>query len=78
MNVTNSAALQTISEMPELYCNVAGVYEHSRKQFMNLLRECLAVTSLSGRRHIFSQKRGLTIGQRLAPVAAICFMSKIE
>uniref|UniRef100_A0A7I4XX24 Reverse transcriptase domain-containing protein n=1 Tax=Haemonchus contortus TaxID=6289 RepID=A0A7I4XX24_HAECO len=45
---------------------------------MALIEECLNcnIFQLSGQH--FSQKRGLAMGQRLAPVLAICFMSRVE
>ncbi|EYC04549.1 hypothetical protein Y032_0087g2074 [Ancylostoma ceylanicum] len=45
---------------------------------MILVKECLSCNIFKWSGTYFSQKRGLAMGQRLAPVLAICFMSKIE
>ena len=45
---------------------------------MTLIKECLNCNIFKWSGTYFSQIRGLAMGQRLAPVLAICFMSKIE
>ncbi|EYC07299.1 hypothetical protein Y032_0071g579 [Ancylostoma ceylanicum] len=45
---------------------------------MTLVKECLSCNIFKWSGKYFSQIRGLAMGQRLAPVIAICFMSKIE
>ncbi|XGW15291.1 hypothetical protein V3C99_001066 [Haemonchus contortus] len=49
----------------------------SKVHIMALIKECLNCNIFKWSGHYFSQKRGLAMGQRLAPVLAICFMSRI-
>ena len=50
----------------------------SKARVMTLIKECLSCNVFKWSGAYFSQTRGLAMGQRLAPVLAICFMSKIE
>ena len=45
---------------------------------MIVVSECLKCNIFKWSGNYYSQIRGLAMGQRLAPVLAICFMSKIE
>ncbi|XGW13260.1 hypothetical protein V3C99_013695 [Haemonchus contortus] len=45
---------------------------------MTLIKECLGCNIFKWSGSYYSQIRGLAMGQRLAPVLAICFMSRIE
>ncbi|EYC44537.1 hypothetical protein Y032_0458g1830 [Ancylostoma ceylanicum] len=45
---------------------------------MTLIKECLGCNIFKWSGNYYSQQRGLAMGQRLAPVLAICFMSKLE
>ncbi|XGW15193.1 hypothetical protein V3C99_001017 [Haemonchus contortus] len=45
---------------------------------MALIKECLNCNVFKWSGQHFSRKPGLALGQRLAPVLAICFMSRIE
>ncbi|EYC07558.1 hypothetical protein Y032_0069g284 [Ancylostoma ceylanicum] len=76
-NVTNAAPLQALSEMLELHYRSVEMYGLSRKQVMILLKECLSCNTFKWSGTYFSQ-RGSAMSQRLAPVVATCFMSKIE
>ncbi|EYC28070.1 hypothetical protein Y032_0008g316 [Ancylostoma ceylanicum] len=77
-NVSNSAALQALSEMLDLHSRSIEMYGLSRKQVMILMKKCLSCNIFKWSGTYFSQQRGLAVGQRLAPVLAVCFMSKIE
>ncbi|EYC01492.1 hypothetical protein Y032_0106g3723 [Ancylostoma ceylanicum] len=77
-NVTNSAALQALSEMLELHCRNIEMYGMNRQHIMLLIKECLSCNIFKWSGTYFCQQRGLAMGQRLAPVLAVCFMSKIE
>uniref|UniRef100_A0A7I5E7W2 Reverse transcriptase domain-containing protein n=1 Tax=Haemonchus contortus TaxID=6289 RepID=A0A7I5E7W2_HAECO len=50
----------------------------SKFHIMALIEECLNCNIFEWSGQYFSRKRGLTMGQRLAPVLAICLMSRIE
>ena len=45
---------------------------------MTLVKECLRCNIFRWSGMYFSQIRGLAMGQRLAPILAVCFMGKIE
>ncbi|XGW35818.1 hypothetical protein V3C99_019196 [Haemonchus contortus] len=45
---------------------------------MTLVKECLSCNIFKWAGEYFSQVRGLAMGQRLAPVLAVCFMGRIE
>ncbi|EYB86087.1 hypothetical protein Y032_0286g1413 [Ancylostoma ceylanicum] len=77
-NVTNSSALQALSKMLELHARDVLMYGLSKARVMTLIKECLNCNIFKWSGTYFSQVRGLAMGQRLAPVLAICFMSKIE
>uniref|UniRef100_A0A7I4Z4P5 Reverse transcriptase domain-containing protein n=1 Tax=Haemonchus contortus TaxID=6289 RepID=A0A7I4Z4P5_HAECO len=50
----------------------------SKVYIMTLIKECLNCNISKWSGQYFSQNRGLAMGQRLAPVFAICFMSRVE
>uniref|UniRef100_A0A7I5ECJ5 Reverse transcriptase domain-containing protein n=1 Tax=Haemonchus contortus TaxID=6289 RepID=A0A7I5ECJ5_HAECO len=50
----------------------------SKVHIMTLIKECLNCNIFKWSGQYFSQNRGLAMGQRLAPVLAICFMSRVE
>ncbi|EYB86748.1 hypothetical protein Y032_0273g968 [Ancylostoma ceylanicum] len=50
----------------------------SKARIMTLVSECLKCNIFKWSGSYFSQTWGLAMGQRLAPVLAICFMSRIE
>ena len=77
-NVSNSDALQALSEMLDLHGRSMTTYGLSKSRIMTLIKECLECNVFKWSGTYYSQIRGLAMGQRLAPVLAICFMSKIE
>ncbi|XGW13724.1 hypothetical protein V3C99_000216 [Haemonchus contortus] len=77
-NVSNEAALEAIYELlcehePDLHLHGFTV-----TQVMTILAECLGCSVFRWSCEYYKQLRGLAMGQRLAPVLAIAFMSKIE
>ncbi|EYC21311.1 hypothetical protein Y032_0019g3745 [Ancylostoma ceylanicum] len=77
-NVTISDALQALDEMLVLHGREIETYGLGRARVMTLVKECLTCNVFKWSGRYFSQIRGLAMGQRLAPVLAICYMSKIE
>ncbi|EYB87792.1 hypothetical protein Y032_0257g404 [Ancylostoma ceylanicum] len=77
-NVQNSEALQALSEMLNLHGSHLETYGLSRTRLLSLIKECLSCNIFKWSGRYFAQVRGLAMGQRLAPVLAICFMSRIE
>ena len=77
-NVQNDEALQALSEMLNQYAGTMNMYGLSKARIMTLVSECLKCNIFKWSGKYYSQTRGLAMGQRLAPVLAICFMSKIE
>ncbi|EYC25300.1 hypothetical protein Y032_0012g1812 [Ancylostoma ceylanicum] len=77
-NVQNGEAMQALSEMLNLYGSHLETYGLSRTRLLALIKECLSCNIFKWSGKYYSQLRGLAMGQRLAPVLAICFMSRIE
>uniref|UniRef100_A0A7I4YDF6 Reverse transcriptase domain-containing protein n=1 Tax=Haemonchus contortus TaxID=6289 RepID=A0A7I4YDF6_HAECO len=77
-NVNNSEALQAVSEMLDERETEIVTFGLSKVHIMTLIKECLNCNIFKWSGQYFSQNRGLAMGQRLAPVLAICFMSRIE
>ena len=77
-NVQNDHALQALSEMLNTYGEAIQTYGLSKQRIMVLIKECLSCNIFRWSGNYYMQLRGLAMGQRLAPVLAICFMSKIE
>ncbi|EYC22539.1 hypothetical protein Y032_0017g3411 [Ancylostoma ceylanicum] len=77
-NVSTNDALQALNEMLSSHERQIETYGLSRTRIMTLIKECLNCNIFKWSGRYFSQIRGLAMGQRLAPVLAICFMSKIE
>ncbi|VDL68119.1 unnamed protein product, partial [Nippostrongylus brasiliensis] len=57
---------------------VMNLYGLSVSQVMTLLNECLQCNVFRWSCDYYKQVRGLAMGQRLAPVLAVTFMSKVE
>ena len=76
--MTNTEALQALSEMLDVYGNDVRMYGLSKARVMTLIKECLNCNIFRWSGTYYAQLRGLAMGQRLAPVLAICFMSRIE
>ncbi|XGW34592.1 hypothetical protein V3C99_018497 [Haemonchus contortus] len=77
-NVNNDEALQAVSEMLDEHEAEVVTFGLSKVHIMALINECLNCNIFKWSGQYFSQNRGLAMGQRLAPVLAICFMSRIE
>ena len=77
-NVQNDAALQALSEMLDKNYSTMVTFGLSKTCILTLIRECLKCNIFKWSGTYYSQIRGLAMGQRLAPVLAICYMSKIE
>ncbi|VDL83024.1 unnamed protein product [Nippostrongylus brasiliensis] len=77
-NVSNSEALQAVHEILLEHQTDLNLYGLSVGQTMSLLSECLMCNVFKWAGQYFKQIRGLAMGQRLAPVLAVVFMSKIE
>ncbi|KAK6743041.1 hypothetical protein RB195_010356 [Necator americanus] len=77
-NVQNKQALQALSEMLDRHGRSIETYGLSKQRIMILINECLQCNIFKWSGKYFSQIRGLAMGQRLAPVLAVCFMSRIE
>ncbi|EYC27367.1 hypothetical protein Y032_0009g677 [Ancylostoma ceylanicum] len=72
------AAAQALSEMLDKHAGTINTYGLSKVRIMTLVNECLKCNTFKWSGTYFSQIRGLAMGQRLAPVLAICFMSRVE
>ncbi|XGW33958.1 hypothetical protein V3C99_018027 [Haemonchus contortus] len=77
-NVNNDEALQAVSEMLDEHGTEIVTFGLSKVHIMTLIKECLSCNIFKWSGQYFSQNRGLAMGQRLAPVLAICFMSRVE
>lgn len=77
-NVQNDQALQALSEMLDRHGNNINTFGLSKVHILTLIKECLCCNIFMWSGAYFAQIRGLAMGQRLAPVLAICFMSRIE
>ncbi|VDL73220.1 unnamed protein product [Nippostrongylus brasiliensis] len=77
-NVSNNQALQAVSEMMTQHQAVMNLYGLSVSQVMTLLNECLQCNVFRWSGEYYKHVRGLAMGQRLAPVLAVTFMSKVE
>uniref|UniRef100_A0A7I4Z2R7 Reverse transcriptase domain-containing protein n=1 Tax=Haemonchus contortus TaxID=6289 RepID=A0A7I4Z2R7_HAECO len=77
-NVSNNDALQAVSEMLDQHERNVVTFGLGKAQIMALIKECLNCNIFKWSGRYFSQIRGLAMGQRLAPVLAVCFMSRIE
>ncbi|EYC04338.1 hypothetical protein Y032_0088g2147 [Ancylostoma ceylanicum] len=77
-NVQNDEALQALSELLNIHGASVQTYGLSKARLLTFIKECLSCNIFKWSGMYFAQVRGLAIGQRLAPVLAICFMSRIE
>ncbi|EYB81249.1 hypothetical protein Y032_0388g490 [Ancylostoma ceylanicum] len=77
-NVQNDSALQALSELLDKHARDINTFGLSKARILILIRKCLKCNIFKWSGKYFSQIRGLAMGQRLAPVLAICFMSRIE
>ena len=77
-NVQNESALQAVHELLVENENSINLYGLSVQQIMTLLQACLNSYVFKWCGNYYAQKRGLAMGQRLAPALAIAYMAKIE
>ncbi|XGW28254.1 hypothetical protein V3C99_008224, partial [Haemonchus contortus] len=77
-NVSNNDAMQAILELLIEYESSVNTYGLTIAQIMVLIKECLECSIFRWSGQYYRQIRGLAMGQRLAPVLAIAYMSKIE
>ncbi|VDL86688.1 unnamed protein product [Nippostrongylus brasiliensis] len=77
-NVSNNQALQAVSEMMTQHQVVMNLYSLNVPQVMTLLNECLQCNVFRCSGEYYKQVRGLAVDQKLAPVLAVTFMSKVE
>ncbi|EYC43981.1 hypothetical protein Y032_0475g2123 [Ancylostoma ceylanicum] len=64
--------------MLEMHAPTIDMYGLSVTRTITLIKECLNCNVFKWSGRYFRQIRGLAMGQRLAPILAICFMSKVE
>uniref|UniRef100_A0A7I4Z2C8 Reverse transcriptase domain-containing protein n=1 Tax=Haemonchus contortus TaxID=6289 RepID=A0A7I4Z2C8_HAECO len=60
------------------HANNINTFGLSKTHITTLVKECLSCNIFKWAGKYFSQVRGLAMGQRLAPVLAVCFMGRIE
>ncbi|EYB96048.1 hypothetical protein Y032_0154g3010 [Ancylostoma ceylanicum] len=77
-NVKNDAALQALSELLDKHAWYISTFWLSKARVLLITRECLKCNISKWFGEYYSQVRELAMDQRLAPVLAICFMSRIE
>ncbi|XGW16426.1 hypothetical protein V3C99_001696, partial [Haemonchus contortus] len=77
-NVSNEDAMQATHELLNEHAGSINMYGLSVSHVMTLVKECLDCSIFRWSGQYFRQVRGLAMGQRLAPVLAIVYMSKIE
>uniref|UniRef100_A0A7I4Y0P3 Reverse transcriptase domain-containing protein n=1 Tax=Haemonchus contortus TaxID=6289 RepID=A0A7I4Y0P3_HAECO len=77
-NVSNEAALEATFELLSDHEGSLNLYGFSIANIMTVLKECLNCSFFRWSGVYYRQMRGLAMGQRLAPVLAIAYMSKIE
>ncbi|VDL82307.1 unnamed protein product [Nippostrongylus brasiliensis] len=70
--------MQAVHEILEEHQGQLNFYGLSIAQVMTLTNECLQCNVFKWSNSYYKQVSGLAMGQRLAPVLAIAFMSKIE
>ncbi|VDO19472.1 unnamed protein product [Heligmosomoides polygyrus] len=76
-NVSRENAMQAVFEMLGEYQDQISLYGLSIAQVMTITDECLQCNIFKWSNEYYRQIRGLAMGQRLAPVLAIAYMSKI-
>ena len=69
---------QALSETLDKYAGTINMFGLSKARTMTLISECPMCNIFKWSGRYFSQIRGLAMGQRLAPILAVCFMSKVE
>ncbi|WKY02527.1 hypothetical protein Q1695_016084 [Nippostrongylus brasiliensis] len=77
-NVPKDRAMQAVHEILVEHQGQLNLYGLNIAQVMTLTNECLQCNVFRWSNNYYKQVSGLAMGQRLAPVLAIAFMSKIE
>ncbi|VDO74274.1 unnamed protein product [Heligmosomoides polygyrus] len=77
-NVSNECALEAVLEILNEHHTSVNMHGLTVSQVMELLKECLQCNIFRWAGEYYKQIRGLAMGQRLAPVLAVAFMSKVE
>ncbi|VDM55781.1 unnamed protein product [Angiostrongylus costaricensis] len=77
-NVSNDSAMQDIKELLIQHEGAINMYGFSIQQLMTLLKKCLNCSIFRWSRRYYAQMRGLAMGQRLVPILATAFMSKVK
>ncbi|VDP62610.1 unnamed protein product, partial [Heligmosomoides polygyrus] len=77
-NVPKDSALQAVWEILTEFQTGINLYGLTIVQLMTLINECLTCNVFKWSGDFYKQIRGLAMGQRLAPVLAVAFMSKVE
>ncbi|VDO07567.1 unnamed protein product [Haemonchus placei] len=77
-NVQNEQALQALSEMLDGLGRSIETFGLGKARIMTFINECLGCNIFKWSASYYPQIRGLAMGQRLAHVLAICFMSRME
>ena len=77
-NVNNNEALQALSEMLDEHGRSIVTFGLNKAHIMTIVQECLNCNIFKWSGKYYTQLRGLAMGQRLAPVLAVLFMSRIE
>ena len=70
--------MEALSEMLAEHSRSIEMYGVSRARVMILVKECLNCNVFKWSGNYYCLIRGLAMGQYLAPVLAVCYMSKIE
>ncbi|VDO87154.1 unnamed protein product [Heligmosomoides polygyrus] len=77
-NVSKGDAMQAVHEILVEHEVQLALFGLNIAQIMVLIDECLQRNIFKWFKQYYKQVRGLAMGQRLAPVLAIAYMSKIE
>ncbi|VDP33626.1 unnamed protein product [Heligmosomoides polygyrus] len=77
-NVSNKCALEAVRGILNEHHTSVNMYGLSVLQVVGLVNECLQCNVFRWTGEYHKQIRGLAMGQRLAPVLAVAFMSKVE
>uniref|UniRef100_A0A914EIS7 Reverse transcriptase domain-containing protein n=1 Tax=Acrobeloides nanus TaxID=290746 RepID=A0A914EIS7_9BILA len=77
-NIPNSDAIESTMEFLDEYRKDTNLFGLTLANIRALLNACLSCNIFTFKGHFYRQKRGLAMGNRIAPVLAILFMHHIE
>ena len=77
-NVSRDSALSCLSSILDDQYNNICTYGLSKRLLLSLTEVCLRFACFSWSGVLYEQKRGLAMGNRLAPILAILFMHSLE